>query len=153
VRLVFKVYFVKLFLNPNGRIGRKDFWIGVGVLLALNLVLSKPLVDYRNYWILISTYLSFCVYGKRLHDYGRSAGLALLFFGFLSAFVALMYVAARHEHKSHNIILAGFLQVSPFVIPLLWLVWVTWLGTRKSDPNDNKYGHGEQGLNVAETFD
>ncbi|MEM6411384.1 MAG: DUF805 domain-containing protein [Pseudomonadota bacterium] len=73
--------------SPNGRISPNTFWRGtillVGWQIVLNLAigflpLSLALGLMLSVLLLFYPYL--CVYGKRLHDSGRSAWQFLLFF-------------------------------------------------------------------------
>lgn len=68
--------------NPNGRIGPNSFWRGIIVLIGIGIVLSL-LSAYVNPFISILGFLliypMICVFGKRLHDNGKTAWLAILF--------------------------------------------------------------------------
>jgi uncharacterized membrane protein YhaH (DUF805 family) len=63
----------------NGRSGRKEFWLSVGVLMALNVALSLVLDPVLTslislpVWIFIAT--------RRLHDFERSGWWSLIPFG------------------------------------------------------------------------
>lgn len=65
-----------LLLNPNGRLLRNRFWQGLiiltvaTVLVSLGAWLINEMIALLSY-VLIFPYI--CVYGKRLHDSGRSA--------------------------------------------------------------------------------
>lgn len=86
----------KMLLSPAGRMGRKDFWVAMvifAVLVALfNYVLGR--LGNSTLAFLISLpfpflvlHMAYCVYGKRLHDMGRS------FWPLTSMIVALIFVA------------------------------------------------------------
>ena len=72
----------KLLLSPSGRIGRKDFWIGVVLLTALTILFNLILRKLGGGSILaflislpfpfLVLHMCYAVYGKRLHDMGRS---------------------------------------------------------------------------------
>ena len=64
-------------LNPNGRIAPRDFWIGVLILIGGNILLTPIPVIGGLVWLLL-VYVGICVYGKRLHDTGRSAWLHVI---------------------------------------------------------------------------
>jgi len=72
---------VKLLLSPSGRIGRRDFLIGLAVFFIVtsvfNLILKQ--LDRSTFSFLISLpfpflvlHMMYCLYGRRLHDIGRS---------------------------------------------------------------------------------
>ena len=74
---------LRLFLTPYGRIGRRSFWHGWLVLTAVNLglfslaaVMSK---GGLNPWLWLSPmatlYSTVCLYAKRLADIGRPGWL------------------------------------------------------------------------------
>ena len=57
--------------SPNGRIGQQSYWIGVLILIGANILLTWiPLLGFLV-WLGL-WYVGFCVYGKRLHDIGKS---------------------------------------------------------------------------------
>ena len=64
-------------LNPNGRIAQREFWIGVGLLICGNVVSGIIPALGGLIWLFL-IYVGVCVYGKRLHDTGRSAWLHLV---------------------------------------------------------------------------
>jgi len=71
----------KLLLSPAGRIGRQRYWIGMAVFAVLVVVFNlglKQLGD-STWAFLISLpfpflvlHMAYSIYGKRLHDMGRS---------------------------------------------------------------------------------
>lgn len=76
----------QLLFNPNGRIGQRDFLRGA-ILLTGFWIVAQVVIAYGGAalglmiglltWASLYCYL--CVYGKRLHDSGRSAWMFLLF--------------------------------------------------------------------------
>ena len=68
--------------NPNGRIRANQFWQGVIVLIALQIFIQLGWGYVSSWFILAFFFLVFpylCVYGKRLHDSGKTAWLFLAF--------------------------------------------------------------------------
>lgn len=58
--------------SPNGRIGQQEYWIGILILVGSNVFLTWiPLLGLLVWLALI--YMGICIYGKRLHDIGKSA--------------------------------------------------------------------------------
>ena len=71
-----------LFTDTSGRIGRRDYWIGIAVLLVLHF-LSYALFGGGLVGILarlVITFLGLAVMIKRCHDMGRTGWLVLLSF-------------------------------------------------------------------------
>jgi len=71
----------KLLLSPAGRIGRQHFWIGMAVFTVLVVVFNWGLKQLggSTWAFLISLpfpflvlHMAYSIYGKRLHDMGRS---------------------------------------------------------------------------------
>ena len=71
----------KMLLSPSGRMGRKDFWIAMVIFSVLVVLFNFALQRLGNSTLafLISLpfpflvlHMAYCVYGKRLHDMGRS---------------------------------------------------------------------------------
>ncbi|MBR9833999.1 MAG: DUF805 domain-containing protein [Alphaproteobacteria bacterium] len=66
----------ELLFNPNGRIARNRFWQGLVILTVASILVAAAttavheMVGLINY-VLVFCYI--CVFGKRLHDSGRSA--------------------------------------------------------------------------------
>lgn len=71
----------KLLLSPAGRIGRKQFWIGMAAFAVLVVLFNFGLKQLGgSVWAFlislpfpfIALHMAYSVYGKRLHDMGRS---------------------------------------------------------------------------------
>jgi uncharacterized membrane protein YhaH (DUF805 family) len=141
-----------LFLSVNGRIGKKDYWIGVAILFVLGILLSNvPVV--KNLWPLASVYFAVCVYGKRLHDIGQSAWFTLVPFGIMIAGSILAFVVGGAAILGLSSVsssdggallggLAGFGVAGLIIVlaALASLAWVIWLGTRDGEATDNQFG-------------
>jgi uncharacterized membrane protein YhaH (DUF805 family) len=140
-----------LFLSVEGRIGQKDFWIGMGILVVA-LIISRQLPWISGLWALASLYFSVCIGGKRLHDVGKSAWLVVLPLGIVLASYALgaiiggaafLGMAATGSDTAAvlggiaGIGLAGLIGFAGFVVSLGAVVW---LGIQKGDASDNQFG-------------
>ena len=71
----------KLLLSPAGRIGRQHFWIGMAVFAVLVVVFNWGLKQLGgSTWAFLMSlpfpflvlHMAYSIYGKRLHDMGRS---------------------------------------------------------------------------------
>lgn len=135
-----------LFLDATGRIGQRDYWIGIGILFAANLVLSwLPLIG--TLISLVAVYAGVCVSSKRLHDMGRSGWLAAIPFGIFTAAVVLSAVsfigimgASAYDNGAGVLAGAGLLGLLWTLAFLANLGFVIWLGISAGQPDDNVYG-------------
>ena len=78
---------VGILFKPNGRIRASQFWQGLIILLGLGVVTSiaqfygPPRLAFIAGLIgFFSVYMYVCVFGKRLHDSGKTAWWVLLVF-------------------------------------------------------------------------
>ncbi|MEO0881383.1 MAG: DUF805 domain-containing protein [Pseudomonadota bacterium] len=82
--------------NPMGRTGPNDFWRGIIVLVGfiivsnvLQLFAPVPIPQMLALLFYLLPYPYLCVFGKRLHDSGRSAWWFVpIFFAFLATLTA-----------------------------------------------------------------
>ncbi|WP_019962409.1 DUF805 domain-containing protein [Woodsholea maritima] len=146
--------FQKLLLDPKGRIGQKNYWIGVAILLGGNIILGGiPFIGWMI-WILL-VFCGVCVYGKRLHDAGRSAWLhaipwaVTLLLGLIAvmiggAAVISMIMAGDHLSDKQALVhvggaMFGALSVSSLGL-VVWIAYTLWVGLLPSQAGDNAYG-------------
>ena len=143
-----------VFFNPQGRIGKGTFWRAFGLLLAINIALgvftssSPELAGIAFIFNLVVIYPTVCVYGKRLHDMGKTAWLyaVSLVASILAAF-AFAYFAVEGGAYDEEILGAAYIGM------LLVMVGFTlWVGLGTPDPNVNKHGYPLNSDAVANTF-
>lgn len=123
----------------KGRIGRRDFWIWIGLWIVSMLVLfslaSKQLLDIQTAaFCLVCLLVTAAVTVKRLHDRGRSGAWALLMI------LAWMLLAGNWA------ILPGVWQwaVGRFVPTLILVGMLIDLGAFIGTQDANKYGKDTQ---------
>ena len=131
-----------LLLSPRGRIGRRDFWMGFGVLMAASIALTLlPVVG--QFAGLVLLWPLACIHAKRLHDAGRSGWLLLLP---LSVFVlALGRVAMATGDglfDAHVMFdsARGPIITAFAVAGLVAFGFMVWVGLSKGDAGPNRYG-------------
>ncbi|RZJ01495.1 MAG: DUF805 domain-containing protein [Brevundimonas sp.] len=136
-----------LFLQPGGRIGQKDYWIGFGILFAANIVLSLiPVIGLLA--SIVAIYAGVCVASKRLHDFGKSGWLAAIPYGvWIAAIVLSMgsFIGGIINTASYDNdfgVLAGMggmfgLWTLAFFVNVAFVIW---LGVTAGDQGDNAYG-------------
>jgi len=140
-----------LLFNTNGRIGQKEFWIGVAIIFVGNLIVNViPFLGILIWLALI--WVGLAVYGKRLHDAGKSAWLHAIpwavniFLGIIAMImiggVIIAAIASGSEDQGIATIVAGSgLAVTLILLSnLIWLGYTIWVGMLQSEPGDNAYG-------------
>ncbi len=160
-----------LFVSPRGRIGRQTFLLGFAVwcifYAAQYLWFQKTGENSVNFFLalglmMLNIHIIFCVFGKRLHDLGRStwalmgmfalvliiAIFVMLNFGGLEYFDTIMQNPdkqndpkfMKHVHQIYQDRLSANL---PKIGPLLLiapLVFTLWLGLKPGQSVQNRYG-------------
>jgi len=161
-----------MLLSPAGRMGRKGFWVGIAVLLLTaflfefvfkNVGESMTLFFLYPVCLILFIHMVYCIYGKRLHDMGRSfwplTGILVLFF-IISTLVLLDAGGAefftefsRYERKveiaeeTKKAIQEPFNQeygerqdISKWINYGLLIGFTLWCGLSKTEPKANIYG-------------
>jgi uncharacterized membrane protein YhaH (DUF805 family) len=142
----------KLFLDANGRIGQKDFWIGFLILFVANIVLNFiPVVGQIAQLVLI--YAGICLMSKRLHDMGKSGWLAAVPYGLMAIAMVLTILtvfgvmaasgAGQYGAPAAGmgaVAAAGMAGMVMIVAGLVSLAFLLWVGLSKGNPGDNQYG-------------
>lgn len=148
--------------SPNGRIGQQEYWIGILIIVAGNIV--GNFIPFLGFIISLGLiYVGVCVYGKRLHDFGKSAWIHGLIWliqiilgivGFVIAGGAIMAAVANGGGDEAALMAAIGASGGLFLMFglgfLIWIVYTVWVGISAGDPNDNRFGPA--GGNVAEVF-
>ncbi|MCU0881709.1 MAG: DUF805 domain-containing protein [Hyphomonadaceae bacterium] len=139
-----------LFFNADGRMGKKDFWVGVAIIFVINLLFSQ--VESIGWLVSLATlWASVCVYAKRLHDFDKSGWLMLLPLGvfvlaiLIGALSMLGGALAGSSGGGSGVALGvlfglGFGGVLFGLAMLVNIGFVIWVGTRDSDPEANRFG-------------
>lgn len=132
-----------LFLSLDGRIGRKDFWIGAVVLIGVGLLANlMPILGPLMSLVLVAPWT--CLMAKRLHDFGRSAWLVLIALipsagsAALGLFTAL--AATNAATMGAAFAGAGLTLAVSFIALIVSLGFLIWVGVKPGDPRPNAYG-------------
>jgi uncharacterized membrane protein YhaH (DUF805 family) len=145
---------VDLFFKPSGRIGQKEFWIGVAVLFVINIILTNfvdPHIGMVGQIIhILMLYPGYCVLSSRFKDMGKPPWLAILPYailgvGYVLALVGLLGAGAAATAGSDagagaGLLGAGLGGLCIVVGGILALVFWIWAGVSKGDPGPNQYG-------------
>lgn len=141
--------------SPNGRIGQQDYWIGVLMIIGGNIVAGiLPIIGFLLSIALI--WVGVAVYGKRLHDAGKSAwlhvipwaislltffvGVAMIVTGAISA--GLMSDGGDLSPEQIGALIAaggGGIGVMSLSM-LVWIGYTIWVGVMKGEPEANAHG-------------
>jgi len=164
----------KLFLSPRGRIGRSAFMLGMACLLIFTMLalflftkLGPGMVTFYGFlvFIFLVLHIIMCVYGKRLHDLGRSLwpliGMMALMvvvmilvglnFGGLEYFDTVMAHPEYAENEAemekalnaYQDKLNANLPKARWMMAVLPALFTLWLAAAKGTPDDNIYGPPE----------
>ncbi len=141
--------------SPNGRIGQQDYWIGLLIIIGGNIVASfLPIIGFILWLVLV--WVGVAVYGKRLHDAGKSAWLhiipwAISILTFIIGSVMIVGGAISAGVMSDGgdlspeqiMALVGAGGGGLAVMGLSTLVWIgytIWVGVMKGEPEANAHG-------------
>jgi uncharacterized membrane protein YhaH (DUF805 family) len=140
-----------LFLSAQGRIGKKDFWIGMGILFVAGLIRGQiPVIS--SLWPFASIYFGVCVGGKRLHDIGKSAWLTLVPVGIVfagyalaailggAAFLGMAATGSDSAAVLGGIAGLGLAGLIGFAGMVVGIGAVIWLGVQEGDSQENQFG-------------
>lgn len=137
-----------LFLDPKGRIGRKDFWIGFAILFVAGIVLGLiPVIG--QIISLLMLYLWVCLGSKRLHDMGKSGWLMVIPFGLqiVAAVVAMMAMGGAMMAGAAGGDITGAAAAGAMggglvamLCALASLAFLIWIGATPGQPESNQYG-------------
>ena len=162
----------KMLLSPSGRMGRKDFWVAMVIFAALVALFNFALQRLGNSTpaFLISLpfpflvlHMAYCVYGKRLHDMGRSfwpltgmivalimvAIIVMLTFGVSEYFSEFAQYDRKEDIDPAEIeriksayearLSQGNATVSNIMMAII-AAFTLWCGLSKAEPETNNYG-------------
>jgi uncharacterized membrane protein YhaH (DUF805 family) len=145
---------VDLFFKPSGRIGQKEFWIGVAVLFVINLILTN-FVDQHIGMVapvihIAMLYPGYCVLSSRFKDMGKAPWLAILPYAILLVGYALLFVgligagaaasAGSDAGAAGGLVGAGLGGIAVLIGGIIALIFWIWAGVSKGDPGPNAYG-------------
>ena len=132
-----------LYLSAQGRIGRREFWIGAAGLIAVGLAVGIiPVVGALA--SLAMLYPWTCLTAKRLHDFGRSGWLVLIaavpaaVSGALGVFMAL--AASNLATLGVAMASAGLALTVSALALLASLAFLLWVALKPGERSANAYG-------------
>lgn len=142
-------------INPNGRSPQNEYWVGILILIAANIVSGFIPVLGTLIWIGL-IYVGVCVYGRRLHDAGKSAWLhaipwaVSIVLGVIGSFFIIGAIIAAVQSGDEDFNVIAVLSASGGALAffglsyLVWIVYTIWVGLLKGDPGANRFGPSPQ---------
>lgn len=140
-----------LFLTADGRIGKRDFWIGFAILFGVGFIAGWiPLIGMIVSLALIYPWV--CLQAKRLHDMGKTGWLMLApmavaiicsIVGMGIAGMAMMGAGmAGNEAAAAGAAVAGFggALLAFGIAGLIGLAFLLWVGLTNGEPGENRFG-------------
>ena len=161
----------QILFHAPGRIDQKQFWRGIAAFAVFYIVqvlimrvvgTSLPGFFLALTFLCLNLYMLYCLFGKRLHDTGRSVAL---FFGMLAALIILAIILqlqsggleyfdtimtnpdrqedAAWMREQHVIYQERLAANMPLVRWLLWLplaLLTLFAAIKKGDAGENRYG-------------
>lgn len=145
---------VDLFFKPSGRIGQKEFWIGVLILFVVNIIINNVLAQHIGIVApilgILLLYPGYCVLSSRFKDMGKPPWLAILPYAILLVGYALVFIgligagaagaAGSDAGMAGGLVGAGLGGICMMVGGLMALIFWIWAGVSKGDPGPNQYG-------------
>jgi uncharacterized membrane protein YhaH (DUF805 family) len=139
-----------LLFSPQGRIRRRDFWVGFSIVLAASLTVNVIPVVGQPLGLLI-LWPQVAVHAKRLHDMGRTAWLQLIPFAVsiaagtyatLNGGEALLQALTTNDQAAfQTAVLAGGPAVAAIAAAVVFgLAFLLWVGLSRGTKGENKYG-------------
>jgi uncharacterized membrane protein YhaH (DUF805 family) len=137
-----------VFSYLQGRSGRKEYWIGVALLLVVGVGLAYANVGGAG---AATTFLWILIWNRRLHDIGQSGWIVMIPLGLIVAAAIAgvafgggeMLNAFQYSQKgSGPVTERGAWLFVGLVLALIAIQFgfTIWLGVRKGDPGDNRFG-------------
>lgn len=137
--------FARALLSLRGRLTRPQFWLGFFVVFVGGAFASRSPGLVGTILTVLVLYTALCVYGKRLHDFGKSAWYMVApIAGTLCVYAYLAAALSRTARGSFD--QSGFQQarqsivVGNVILLMIWVATSLLVGLRTSQKGDNRFG-------------
>lgn len=131
-------YLLKLVFVPSGRINPKQFVACAALFIfGIYFVFTRD-KDSNFVWQILNMYFTYTIFGKRLHDIGRSSKIVV---GYILASAAISLIGASMMVNSFmNSGSSGFGGTLLTLLPIAWIGWGYFLYRQETQPVVNRYG-------------
>ena len=130
-------------LSLRGRLQRKQFWLAFLIVFVGGAYSGQNQDAASTIVGLLTLYVALCVYGKRLHDFGKSASYMVVPFvatGAYYAYVVATITSTRPGSPQAVWQLMERLQGPYVALMVLWVIVTLWVGLHRSEKGDNRFG-------------
>lgn len=132
---------VHVVLSPVGRITRGQFWLAWILILILGWNLQQARQDTGSLILgLTYLYLTITIYGKRLHDIGRSTWNLLWPYAIHAALFGITVMLVNQAMQTMNYSSMQFIQVLAAVPVAVWVGFALLVGLPQGTSGDNVFG-------------
>lgn len=124
----------------RGRLTRGQFWLAFFVVFVGGAFSSQDQNPATAIVGLITLYVALCVYGKRLHDFDKSAWYMVVPLG--ATFGTYAFAAAALSEATGESFrqVVEMIQITGLGLLMLWLLMTLWVGIHSSQKGDNRFG-------------
>ena len=145
--------FTNTLFSLKGRLRRGQFWLAFIIVFVGGAFSGQDQSAAGLIVGILTLYVALCVYGKRLHDFGKSAWYMIVPLGATFGSYFLMFAMASQITSMQS---ARRIAEELFVVQLfllgLWLIVTLWVGIHPSQKGDNRFGmdsHATQSVPTA----
>jgi uncharacterized membrane protein YhaH (DUF805 family) len=124
-----------------GRSSRREYWIGVAIVVVLGALLNTVLgTRGRSSVEFVLLFLQI----RRFHDFGRTGWWAILGHAVPALEIAGVMALGGNSPQAQGLAMGA--------ASLIGLVFTGWLGSIPGDPHANRFGSPANGRNLREIF-
>lgn len=132
--------FARALLSLRGRLMRGQFWLGFLVVFVGGAYSRQDQSAGATVVALVTLWVAVCVYGKRMHDYGRSAWPMIVPIGAAFAFYAYAFFEVAHMRGNTYARSLERMQLAYYGLLAFWLLVTLRVGLRRGQAGDNRFG-------------
>lgn len=132
-----------IFLTAEGRMGRREFWIGFAMIFVASIVLGMiPILGQIIGLLLI--WPQVCIHAKRLHDMNYTGWLMIIPFGVSCMAIVFAMMSGGLAALTGEVSVMGAAMGMAFLAfgfaALLGLAFLLWVGLTPGQVGENRFG-------------